>query len=68
MNGESFIGKVINERYEILEVVGSGGMAMVFKANDRLLSRFVAVKILKNSLKFIFSLKRMVFFIPLTIK
>ncbi len=51
MNGEHLIGKVINERYELQEIIGSGGMATVFKANDRLLSRSVAVKILKDSLK-----------------
>ena len=51
MSNENLIGKVINERYELLEVVGSGGMAMVYKAHDRLLNRNVAVKVLKESLK-----------------
>ncbi len=41
------IGSVIGNRYEILEHIGSGGMAMVYKAKCRLLNRFVAVKILK---------------------
>lgn len=51
MNGENLIGSVINERYELEEVIGSGGMSIVFKASDRLLNRAVAVKILKTSLK-----------------
>ena len=52
MSGGNLIGNVINERYELLEVVGNGGMAIVYKAQDRLLNRFVAVKILKESLKY----------------
>ena len=51
MSGENLIGIVLNERYELQEVVGNGGMAVVYKANDRLLNRTVAVKILKESLK-----------------
>ena len=42
------IGKVLSNRYEIIELVGSGGMAYVYKAKCRLLNRFVAVKILKE--------------------
>ena len=51
MNGEHLIGIVLNERYELKEIVGNGGMAVVYKAHDRLLNRTVAVKILKESLK-----------------
>lgn len=39
--------KVIASRYELVRKIGDGGMAVVYKANDRLLSRNVAVKILK---------------------
>ncbi len=42
------IGKILAGRYEIIEKVGEGGMAYVFKARDNLLNRYVAVKILKS--------------------
>ncbi len=42
------IGKVLSNRYEIIEKVGSGGMAQVYKAKCRLLNRYVAIKILKD--------------------
>lgn len=40
-------GKILGKRYEILEQIGAGGMAFVYKAKCRLLNRIVAVKILK---------------------
>ena len=39
---------ILDDRYEIIEQIGVGGMAKVYKAKDRLLDRFVAIKILKD--------------------
>lgn len=42
------VGKFLSERYELLEKIGEGGMAEVYKAKCHVLQRFVAVKILKS--------------------
>lgn len=47
---DQYIGKFLGKRYEILERIGSGGMAMVYKAKCHWLNRFVAIKILKEDL------------------
>lgn len=46
----TMVGKMLDNRYELLEVIGSGGMAVVYKAKCHLLNRLVAVKILKGDL------------------
>lgn len=51
MNSDYLVGKIIDNRYEILEMIGSGGMATVYKAKCRVLNRNVAIKVLKDSLK-----------------
>ncbi len=47
---DQYIGKFLGNRYEILERIGSGGMAMVYKAKCHRLNRYVAIKILKEDL------------------
>lgn len=41
-------GRILGNRYEIIEKVGNGGMATVYKATDLVLKRYVAVKILRD--------------------
>lgn len=45
---ENYVGKRLDGRYEIMEVIGVGGMAVVYKAFDNIDHRIVAVKILKS--------------------
>ena len=47
---DQYIGKLLDNRYEILELIGTGGMAKVYKARCHRLNRLVAVKILREDL------------------
>ena len=48
---ENYIGKVLSNRYELKEIIGVGGMAVVYKAIDNIDNKTVAVKILKDEHK-----------------
>lgn len=45
---ESYIGHTLGGRYEVREIIGTGGMAVVYKAYCNVLNRYVAIKVLKE--------------------
>lgn len=45
---DAFVGKILDKRYKILEGVGSGGMSVVLKAEDTVMNRIVAIKMLND--------------------
>lgn len=51
MNSDNLVGITLGNRYDMLEKIGTGGMATVYKAKDTLLNRYVAIKILRDSLE-----------------
>ena len=50
MDNDKYIGRLLDGRYEITECIGVGGMAVVYKALDHRLNRYVAVKLLKDEM------------------
>lgn len=49
-SGNSLIGTILSDRYEVLEVLGKGGMGVVYKGKRTQIDKFVAIKVLKNTL------------------
>ena len=47
-SADKYIGRILDDRYEIIELIGSGGMANVYKALCHRLNRYDAVKIMRD--------------------
>ncbi|MGE4352637.1 MAG: Stk1 family PASTA domain-containing Ser/Thr kinase [Oscillospiraceae bacterium] len=45
---DRYLGRILDDRYEVSEIIGKGGMAVVYKAFDHRLNRNVAIKVLKD--------------------
>ena len=51
MNSDNLVGITLGNRYDMLEKIGTGGMATLNKAKDTHLNRYVAIKILRDSIE-----------------
>ena len=49
-SANKYVGKVLDRRYKINRIIGIGGMAVVFEADDLIMNRTVAVKMLKDEM------------------
>ena len=49
-NKNKYIGQVFDDRYEIQELIGEGGMSVVYKAQDLRLNRSVAIKVMRDEM------------------
>ncbi len=46
-SNDPFVGKIIEQKYEIISPIGEGGMSVVYKAKHLLMDRFVAIKMIR---------------------
>ena len=52
MENNNMMMEQIANRYEILSLIGQGGMADVYKAKDTILNRIVAIKVLRDKFRY----------------
>ena len=50
MENDKFLNTLLDDRYQMMEVIGRGGMAVIYKALDTRLNRYVAIKILREDI------------------
>ena len=51
MENGKLLNMMLDDRYQMLEVIGIGGMAVIYKALDTRLNRYVAVKVLRDEVE-----------------
>ncbi len=49
-NKDKYIGTVLDGRYEVQELIGEGGMSVVYKGSDRRLNRSIAIKVMRDEM------------------